>query len=217
MIIDAWAQHPTTRHSSDPIFDSLRRWARADPGSSLERASEMSLRETVAAMDEGGVDISLISAWVGPKGVMISNDEVAAFVSEAPGRLIGVGSVDISRPMQAVREIRRCVPRSASEQTDVRKRLQLPRWPRHRRRRPPGWARSVPRSTPAPECREMHCARNPHRAQQARAAGCVQKNHLAERHAASQDLTRSPRQILTIGSLRRPAVPGETKSTDNYA
>jgi len=109
MIIDAWAQHPTTRHSSDPIFDSLRRWARADPGSSLERASEMSLRETVAAMDEGGVDISLISAWVGPKGVMISNDEVAAFVSEAPGRLIGVGSVDISRPMQAVREIRRCV------------------------------------------------------------------------------------------------------------
>jgi len=69
----------------------------------------MSLRETVAAMDEGGVDISLISAWVGPKGVMISNDEVAAFVSEAPGRLIGVGSVDISRPMQAVREIRRCV------------------------------------------------------------------------------------------------------------
>jgi len=40
---------------------------------------------------------------------MISNDEVAAFVSEAPDRLIGVGSVDISKPMQAVKEIRRCV------------------------------------------------------------------------------------------------------------
>jgi hypothetical protein len=24
MIIDAWGQHPTLRHSSDPIFDSLR-------------------------------------------------------------------------------------------------------------------------------------------------------------------------------------------------
>ena len=40
---------------------------------------------------------------------MISNDEVAGFVEEYPDRLIGVGSVDISKPMQAVREIRRCV------------------------------------------------------------------------------------------------------------
>jgi predicted TIM-barrel fold metal-dependent hydrolase len=40
---------------------------------------------------------------------MISNDEVAGFVAEARGRLIGVGSVDIAKPMAAVREIRRCV------------------------------------------------------------------------------------------------------------
>jgi uncharacterized protein len=40
---------------------------------------------------------------------MISNDEVAGFVAEAPDRLVGVGSVDISKPMDAVREIRRCV------------------------------------------------------------------------------------------------------------
>lgn len=109
MIIDAWAQHPTARHSSDPIFDSLRRWSHADPGGSLARAPELSLGETLAAMDEGGVSSSLISAWVGPKGTMISNDEVAGFVSEAPGRLFGVGSVDISRPMEAMREIRRCI------------------------------------------------------------------------------------------------------------
>lgn len=84
MIIDAWAQHPTARHSSDAIFDSLRRWSRADPGSSLERAPEMSLLDTLEAMDEGGVSTSLISAWVGPKGAMSSNDEVAGFVSQAP-------------------------------------------------------------------------------------------------------------------------------------
>ncbi|RZV56429.1 MAG: amidohydrolase, partial [Pseudomonadales bacterium] len=52
---------------------------------------------------------SLISAWVAPRNVMISNDEVAGFVAQAPERLIGVGSVDISKPMDAVREIRRCV------------------------------------------------------------------------------------------------------------
>jgi hypothetical protein len=40
---------------------------------------------------------------------MISNDEVASFVAQGKGRLIGVGSVDISKPMAAVREARRCV------------------------------------------------------------------------------------------------------------
>ena len=40
---------------------------------------------------------------------MISNDEVAHFVAEYPDRLVGIGSVDISKPMQAVAEIRRCV------------------------------------------------------------------------------------------------------------
>ena len=55
------------------------------------------------------MSLALISAWVGPRGELISNDEVAAFVSESPGRLAGVGSVDISRPRDAVREVRRCV------------------------------------------------------------------------------------------------------------
>ncbi len=105
-IIDAWAQHPTRRHSQDPIFDSLRRWTKTP----AEAASaELPVSATIAAMDAGGVSRSLISAWVAPRNVMISNDEVAGFVAQAPERLIGVGSVDISRPMAAVREVRRCV------------------------------------------------------------------------------------------------------------
>jgi len=104
MIIDAWAQHPTLRHSQDPIFDSLRRWTKQD-----QPTQEIPVSFTIAAMDEANVDRSLISAWVAPQNVMISNDEVAAFVAEYPDRLTGVGSVDISRPMQAVKEIRRCV------------------------------------------------------------------------------------------------------------
>jgi len=104
MIIDAWAQHPTLRHSNDPIFDSLRRWTKGEiPKEALP------VSYTIAAMDAANVDRSLISAWVAPRNVMISNDEVAGFVSEYPERLIGVGSVDISRPMEAVKEIRRCI------------------------------------------------------------------------------------------------------------
>lgn len=103
MIIDAWAQHPTLRHSQDPIFDSLWRWTKGD-----RPTEEIPVAATIAAMDEAGVNRSLISAWVAPRNVMISNDEVAAFVAEYPDRLTGVGSVDISRPMAAVREVRRC-------------------------------------------------------------------------------------------------------------
>lgn len=104
MIIDAWAQHPTLRLAQDPMLDTLRRWTKT-----TAPTEEIPVSATICSMDQAGVDISLISAWVAPRNVMISNDDVASFVAEAPGRLIGVGSVDISKPMQAVREIRRCV------------------------------------------------------------------------------------------------------------
>ena len=102
-VIDAWIQHPTARHSGDPMFDSLRRWTKSD----LDAVP--TIADTVAALDASGVSTALTSAWYGPNNVMISNDEVASFVAESGGRLVGVGSADISKPMEAVREIRRCV------------------------------------------------------------------------------------------------------------
>ncbi len=104
MIIDAWGQHPTLRHSQDPIFDSLRRWTKMKAPK-----VQLPVSLTVEMMNQGGVDKMLTSAWVAPRNVMISNDEVADFVAEAPDRLVGVGSVDISKPMEAVRDVRRCV------------------------------------------------------------------------------------------------------------
>ena len=105
-IIDAWAQHPTPRHANDPIFDSLRKWTRI---ASDDQGREIPVSMTLKAMNEAGVSKTLISAWYAPRNVMISNDEVAGFVAEAPERLVGVGSVDLSKPMQAVAEIERCV------------------------------------------------------------------------------------------------------------
>jgi predicted TIM-barrel fold metal-dependent hydrolase len=108
-VIDAWAQHPTARQLGDPMFDSLRRWTRGLGGPELQPGAEWPVRVTLDAMQAGGVTRSLLSAWVGPRGALISNDEVASFVREAPDRLAGVGSLDISRPREAVRELRRCV------------------------------------------------------------------------------------------------------------
>ncbi|HEX6570845.1 MAG TPA: amidohydrolase family protein [Steroidobacteraceae bacterium] len=91
------------------MFESLRRWTRGLGGPALAAATQWPVKVTLDAMDAGGVSVSLISAWVGPRGDLISNDEVASFVRQAPDRLVGVGSLDISRPRDAVRELRRCV------------------------------------------------------------------------------------------------------------
>ena len=104
MIIDVWAQQPTLRHSQSPIFDSLRRWTKQPVPKAAPPVSTL-----IASMDAAGVDLSLISAWQSPRFDLITNDEVAAFVAEAPDRLVGVGSVDISKPGEVFAEVQRCV------------------------------------------------------------------------------------------------------------
>jgi hypothetical protein len=102
-IIDVWMQHPTARFLAQPYFDSLRRWT-----GGLHAADEP-LELTLAAMDAGGVRVGCLAAWYGPGGALISNDEVAAIVARHPDRFVGIASVDLRRPMDAVRELRRCV------------------------------------------------------------------------------------------------------------
>ena len=103
-IIDAWAQHPTLRHLQHPMFASLLRWTRTPVPT-----TEAPVSATLAAMDAAGITRTLLSAWYAPFGPMISNAEVAGFVAQAPHRLVGVGSVDLSRPAQVRHEVRRCI------------------------------------------------------------------------------------------------------------
>jgi uncharacterized protein len=101
-IVDAWMQHLTLRHINHEMFTSVRRWMGINR---LEE--EVPLDLTIAAMDAGGVRLGLTAAWYGPQGDFISNDEVASFVGQYPDRLRGVAGVDLSKPMEAVRELRR--------------------------------------------------------------------------------------------------------------
>lgn len=103
-IVDAWMQHPTRTFQSQPMFESLRRWV---PSTMLP--GDVPLESTISAMDAAGVRMGLACAWWGPSGPLISNDEVASFVQRYPDRLVGIASVDLSRPMEAIRELRRCV------------------------------------------------------------------------------------------------------------
>lgn len=102
-IIDVWMQHPTQRFLEQPFFESLRRWTRQTS------IPDVPLSATLAAMDQAGVGLGLVAAWWGPRGPLIDNDEVASFTREHPDRLVGVASVDLARPLDAVRELRRCV------------------------------------------------------------------------------------------------------------
>ena len=106
MIVDAWVQHPTPSFLADPMFASLRRWTGADGPLQIP---EIPPALTLGALEAAGVDRALVSAWWGPQGPLITNDEVAALVAASDGRLHGVASVDLFDPMGAVRELRRCV------------------------------------------------------------------------------------------------------------
>ena len=105
MTVDAWLQHPTARFLAHPMFDSLRRWTGQElPGEDLP------IEVTLAAMDAGGVDVGILSAWHAPRvGPLISNDEVAGWIAAHPDRFHGLAAVDLDRPMDAVRELRRAV------------------------------------------------------------------------------------------------------------
>ncbi|MBI5114866.1 amidohydrolase [Candidatus Poribacteria bacterium] len=103
-IIDVWIQHPNLNFINHPIFDSLRRWT------GMEKfTGEIPVEVTISAMDEGRVQKGLMCAWWGPQGALISNDEVASLVKQHPDRLVGIASANLFKPMEAVRELRRCV------------------------------------------------------------------------------------------------------------
>jgi len=104
MIIDAWMQHPNGDWIKNPVFDSLRRW---QPGAWSE--TNQPIEATLAEMDKAGVARGMLSAWWGPLGPMISNDEVAHHCRAFPERFIGIASVNLYRPLEGVRQLRRCV------------------------------------------------------------------------------------------------------------
>ncbi len=106
MIVDAWMQHPTGPFFKHPMFASLLRWRGVEPA---ELPDHYPPDFTLGAMDAAKVDHGLICAWWGPEGALLPNDEVAALARAHPTRLTAVASVDLLHPMEAVRELRRCV------------------------------------------------------------------------------------------------------------
>lgn len=102
--IDVWSQITTERMANAPWLATLLRWTNR-----TDKPLIPSVEMTLEAMDAADVDISLLAAWHGPQGSYISNAEVDAQIDTAPDRFRGLATVDLTNPMQAVRDIRKWV------------------------------------------------------------------------------------------------------------
>ena len=101
-VIDVWAQHPTKRFVAEPFFDSLRRWTGQD-------FEGVPLDLTADTMRSAGISKALLSAWYGPTGPLISNEEVLEATTRCPDLFAGLASADLRNPVEAVRTIRKYV------------------------------------------------------------------------------------------------------------
>jgi predicted TIM-barrel fold metal-dependent hydrolase len=104
-IVDVWAQHPTARFLAQPFLDSLRRWT----GQNLRE--DVPLEMTVELMRSAGVHKALLSAWHGPEGALISNEEVLDAVTRYPDLFAGIASVDLRTPVESVKVLREYITR----------------------------------------------------------------------------------------------------------
>lgn len=99
--VDVWSQILTAEMAASPWLASLLRWTRKTGASVIQ-----GVEDTLKAMDAGEIDISLLSAWYGPAGPLISNEFIADQIANAPDRFKGLASADIRRPGDAAREVR---------------------------------------------------------------------------------------------------------------
>jgi predicted TIM-barrel fold metal-dependent hydrolase len=105
-IIDAWAQ-PALREGFNHLPEVVRLFKQSGTADLLRTG--MTSSEMVRQMDAAAINVVLLSAWHRPGKWVFSNDQVAEIVQRHPGRFVGVASVNLEKPLEAVRELERAV------------------------------------------------------------------------------------------------------------
>lgn len=107
-IIDAWgnlAQRGTIGRS--PQIERLFRQS----GNERLLDEGLTAAETVERMDRAGIERMLVTAWHRPESCRDSDRLVRELVRQFPRRFVGIASVDLLRPREAVAGLRRAVER----------------------------------------------------------------------------------------------------------
>ena len=105
-IIDAWA-NPAIKELFERVPE-IERLFRQSGASHLLKAG-VSASEMVGMMDAGGIERLCMTTWARPGISITSNDRIHEFVREYPDRFVGVATVDLEKPVAAVRELDRAV------------------------------------------------------------------------------------------------------------
>lgn len=105
-IIDAWAQ-PILKEGFELLPEVVRLFQQS--GSADLLGKDLTAEQMVEMMDEAGVGRVMLSAWHRPGKWVISNDTVAAMVRQFPRRFVGVATVNLEKPVEAVHELERAV------------------------------------------------------------------------------------------------------------
>src|SRR3989442_3222687 len=103
-VIDAWAQ-PAFKASLLP--EVVRVFEQS--GSAHLLLQDLGAAQLVEMMDQAGVDRVMLCAWHRPGAWVITNDTIAEFVRQFPQRFVGVATVNLEKPVEAVHELERAV------------------------------------------------------------------------------------------------------------
>ena len=109
MIVDFRLRPPFGAFRDVPLYAKPERTELM--GSALHMAPPPALRsrmvgDTLREMDEAGIDLAVVPVRRGDALGDVSNDEVAAFVSEHSGRFVSFAAPDLSKPQAALDEMR---------------------------------------------------------------------------------------------------------------
>ncbi|TGK12398.1 amidohydrolase [Leptospira fletcheri] len=105
-IIDAWAQ-PALVSMFQKLPEVSYLFKRS--GSGKYARTNLSPEETVELMDRSGIDKLLLRAWCRPGEWVCTNDQIFEYTNLFPDRFVGIASVDLHKPVQAVKELRRAI------------------------------------------------------------------------------------------------------------
>ncbi|TGN10591.1 amidohydrolase family protein [Leptospira ilyithenensis] len=105
-IIDVWTQRAlVSMYEKMPEVASL--FKRSGSGGYSEK--NLTVEQTIALLDQAGIEKILLRAWCRPEGWVCTNEQVFEFTSRYPDRFVGVATVDLSKPVEAVKELRHAV------------------------------------------------------------------------------------------------------------
>ncbi|TGK04966.1 amidohydrolase [Leptospira semungkisensis] len=105
-IIDAWAQ-PSLLSMFEKLPEILSLFKRSGSGGYAKK--NLGPDEIVELMDRAGVEKLLLRAWCRPGQWVCTNEQIYEYTKKYPDRFVGIAGVNLEKPVEAVRELKKAI------------------------------------------------------------------------------------------------------------